>query len=101
MAITRQQALEIARRRLADEAGESMVIREDEILERDFGWVFFSASRAFLESPNPNNAIPGFGPLVVEKADGATEFISTSGSPDTGIDLYEQMWRAKRGRYGQ
>ena len=96
MAINREQALAIARRRLDDEFGPQQLILEDAIVERTFGWVFHSAAQAYLESRDPNKAVPGVGPLVVNKADGSTEFLSTSGPPDTAIELYEQKWRSQQ-----
>jgi hypothetical protein len=93
MAINKQQALEIARRTLEEQFGTQMVILEDAIVEREFGWVFQSASAEFLRTRDPNKSIPGVGPLVVNKSDGSTEFLSTSGPPDAGIDIYEQKWR--------
>lgn len=99
MPLTKQQALAIARRRLADEGGNhNLVIREDAIVEKDFGWVFLSESLAYRETGDPNKAVPGFGPLVVSKEDGAMEFIGTSGPPEVGIQLYEQRWREKQHR---
>lgn len=95
MAISKQQALEIARQRLADEGGaHNLVILEDATVEKDFGWVFHSAAEAYIASGDPNQAVPGFGPLVVSRSDGSTEFIGTSGPPEVGIELYEQKWRA-------
>ena len=94
MAITKEQALAIARKRLAGMGGEhELVVLEDKIVERDFGWVFLCTSQAFLETGDPDNAIPGIGPLVVLKDDGATEFLSTSSSPDVVIDNFERQRR--------
>jgi hypothetical protein len=98
MAINKQQALEIARRQLQDDFGREMVILEDAIVEKDFGWVFMSASQAFLQTRDPNKSIPGIGPLIVSKADGSTEFLSTSGPPEEGIEIYEQKWRNQRSK---
>lgn len=94
MAISKDHALRIARQTLTDMGGDhNLVIVEDATVEKDFGWVFHSASQEYLDSGDPNKAVPGLGPLVVSKSDGSTEFIGTSGPPDVGIDIYEQKWR--------
>lgn len=96
MPITRQQALDIARRKLADVAGDEMVIREDVIVEREFGWAFYCSSREYIETGDLNKAVPGYGPLVVERNTGSTEFLSTSGPPERGIEHFEQQWRERQ-----
>lgn len=99
MAITKQQALDIARQRLSDEGGDhNLVILEDKIVEKDFGWVFLSETESFLRTGDPNKAVPGFGPLVVSRDDGAMEFIGTSGPPELGIEMYEEKWREQQRR---
>ena len=96
MAISRQQALDIARKRLAELGGDDLVIQEDAIVEREFGWVFLSNSRAFLETGDLNKAVPGVGPLVVDREDGSARFLSTSGAPEATINAYEILWREQR-----
>jgi hypothetical protein len=92
--ITKQQAVEIATKALAEFGADvPFVIHEDRTVERDFGWVFLYSPKAFLETGDPRHLYPGAGPLVVFRADGATEFLTTSVPPEVAIDEFEKAWR--------
>src|SRR5688572_16482069 len=87
-------ALGIARKALATaaaKAGVELVVREDETVEKGFGWVFFAAPREGGTGAAPA-AVPGVGPLVVHRADGTTRFLSTSVPPDKAVAEYEKQW---------
>lgn len=96
-AITKDHALEIARRSIAASAGEhDFVIIENKTVERPFGWVFFYATRQFLKTGDRNYLVPGSAPLVVHRADGSTEYIGTSVPPARAIEIYEKVWLEKQ-----
>ena len=89
--ITRQQATEIARGAISGlKEGTEFVLFEDETVEKDWGWVFSFGTKAYLQSGNPMDIVPGTGPLVVEKEDGDYSFLSTSLPPDLAVAEYER-----------
>ena len=95
--INKERALEIARKSIANlKPGTELVILEDKTVEKDFGWVFFYTTKKYLESRNPGDLLPGNAPLVVERADGSTHFLSTSLPPNRAIEEYESAWRKKK-----
>lgn len=53
-----------------DLEGITLVIVDNEIIERDFGWVFFYNSKEFLETGNLSFALVGNAPLIVDKNSG-------------------------------
>jgi hypothetical protein len=97
-AVTRAQALDIARRELAKDAAGDFVIEEARTRARDFGWVFFYAPRAYLKSGDPRDLVPGTGPLVVERASGAATFLSAGVPPDVALEQFEKDWRQRSAR---
>ena len=95
--ITRERAVEIARAAIAPlKRGTEFVLLEDQTVEKDWGWVFRYGTRKYAETRDPRAVIPGTGPLVVDRADGATTFLSTSVPPDRAIAEYEK----RRGQGG-
>ena len=93
--ITRERAFEIARAAIAPlKKGTEFVLLEEETAEHDWGWVFRYGTREFVETRDPRALIPGVGPFVVEKADGAVTFLSTSVPPARAIAEYERRRQA-------
>jgi hypothetical protein len=89
--ITRERAFEIARAAISGlKPGTEFVLDEPRTVEKDWGWIFSFATRAYLESRDPRAIVPGTGPLVVERADGATAFLSTSVPPARAVAEYEK-----------
>jgi hypothetical protein len=96
--VTRRQALEIARRELARDPANGFVIDEAKTLQKEFGWVFFYSPRAYLKSHDPKDLVPGSGPLVVERAGGATTYLSSSVPPEQALEEFEKEWRRRASR---
>ncbi len=94
-AITREQAVAIARRVVAGIEGPERVLEDGRTVEKPYGWVFFYASRKYLESRHPGDLIPGDGPLVVERAGGRTQFLPTSVPPAAAMTEFERRWRER------
>jgi hypothetical protein len=94
-AVTFEQAWVIAQQALLeqDPDGRMAFIRKM-TQERLFGWVFFYTTRAYLESGDPGDLVPGNGPIVVYRHDGSTEFLSTSLPPEFAIEDVEARWKA-------
>jgi hypothetical protein len=89
------QAAAIAAREIKDVGPtHDFVILDDKTEEHPFGWVFFYVPRRYLETRNPNDLVPGNGPLVVER-DGRTTFLPTSVPPPVAIAEYERGWRTR------
>jgi hypothetical protein len=89
--ITRERALEIGREAIAKlKPGTEFLILEDKIQEKDWGWVFFYGTRQFVETGDRRFVIAGTGPFVVERADAALTFLSTSVPPPRAIAEYER-----------
>lgn len=95
--IDRDQAIKIAEKALlALGAERDFMIKEDKIVERDFGWVFFYAPRRYLTTRDRKYLIPGNGPLVVYRSTGSTEFLGTSRPPNVAIEILEERLRENR-----
>jgi hypothetical protein len=89
--VTRERAVEIARAAIAPlKPGTAFVLLEDETVEKDWGWVFRYGTPEFAQTRDPRALVPGTGPFVVERADGAVTFLSTSVPPARAIAEYER-----------
>lgn len=90
------RALEIARKTIENlNSKNPLVIMEDKTLEKDFGWVFFYTTKKYLETHDKKYLMPGNSPLVVDRVDGTTHFLSTSLPPIRAIEEYEKNWRSR------
>ncbi len=97
--LDRARATEIARRTIAAaEDGSELALMEEKTVEREFGWVFFYTTKRYLQTRDPNHLKPGNAPLVVERADGRTDYLGTSVPPPVAIELYEARWRERQAR---
>ena len=96
--ITRERALEIARAAIAPlKKGTEFVLLEEETVEHDWGWVFRYGTREFAKTRDARDLVPGVGPFVVEKADGAVTFLSTSVPPARAVAEYERRRQGAAG----
>ena len=93
--LTKQEAQAIAAKLVHDSRPDAeYVILTEETMERDFGWVFFYVPRRYLDTKIPNYLIPGAGPLVVLRKDGATRYLPTSVPPIPAVAEFERRWRS-------
>lgn len=74
------------------------VILDDKTVDRDFGWVFSYVPQRYLETRDPGDLLPGYGPLVVLRENGAIVFLPTSVAPARAIEEFERHWRSQHGR---
>jgi immunity protein 35 of polymorphic toxin system len=89
--ITRERAFEIGREAIAKlKPGTEFLVLEEKVQDKDWGWVFFYGTRQFVETGDPRFVIAGTGPFVIERADGALQFLSTSVPPSRAIAEYER-----------
>lgn len=96
--IDADRALEIAQHAVAtDESPSALVVVADATEERAFGWVFVYTTKRYLETKDPNDLVPGNGPLVVLRADGSIVWLSSAGPPQRIVDDYEREWQSRQG----
>jgi len=89
------QAQEIAVRTVATlPARHAYVLEPAKTQELDFGWVFFYTPAEYLRTQDRRFLTPGNGPLVVYRADGKTEFLTTSMPPAQAIKVLAQRLAA-------
>ena len=69
--------------------GDSLVILDEETLEKDYGWIFFYTSRRYLETNLISHMLAGNGPVIVEKENGALTQLSTALPLEESIRDYE------------
>ncbi len=79
---TREQAHAILEQTLS--LGRSIVIDGSATIERSWGWVFFTQSRAYMETGDPSEMLAGNAPLIVERESGR---IFETGTADP-LDFY-------------
>ena len=89
--VTRETALDIAMGALARlKHGAHLALLHERTVETEWGWVFYFNTRQYAETRDPLTLLPGCGPLVIERADGAYTFLSTSMAPDQALAMYER-----------
>lgn len=89
--VTREVAADIAQGAITRlKHGAHLALLPERIIEKEWGWVFHFNTRQFVETRDPQALLPGCGPLVVERTDGAYTFLSTSMAPDVALEMYER-----------
>jgi hypothetical protein len=79
-AINRQQTLN----------DDRLIIIDEQIIEKDYAWIFPYTSKVFWETNDINYAVGGNGPLFVSKVDGKISNYRTGLSIEGMIDEYEE-----------
>ena len=79
-AINKQQALD----------DDILIIIDEQIIEKDYAWIFPYTSKKLWETNDINHAIGGNGPLFVSKLDGQISIYRTGLSIEGMIDEYEE-----------
>jgi hypothetical protein len=95
-----EEAKALARRYLLaiePEVEMKLALLDEQTLERQFGWVFFYDSRAFLETGNFSDCLAGNGPVIVERSNGHLHPMGTAYPPQHYIDGFEKSWCGARG----
>jgi len=69
--------------------GDSLVILDDETIEKDYGWIFFYTSRRYLETNRISYMLAGNGPIIVERENGTLTQLSASLPLEESISSYE------------
>ena len=66
------------------------VILENETIEKDWGWVFFYQSKAFIKSNNFIDMLAGTAPYIVNKHTGKITLTGTAHPIEYYIQEYEK-----------
>lgn len=69
---------------------DKLIILEDKIIEKEYGWYFFSSSAKFLETKELRDMVLGNGPILVEREGGKVIQLGTSHPVEFYIELYEK-----------
>jgi hypothetical protein len=93
--VSREQALAIAESHISQLAGSegSLAVLQTETAEHSFGWVFFYQSRRYLETHNPDDALAGNAPLIVDRLTGQVTETGTA----YPLEYYLLQYKAARG----
>jgi hypothetical protein len=70
--------------------GIELVLLEDKIIERPFGWVFRYNSKKFLETGDYRDSVLGNAPLIIDRRDGSVHLTKTAPPIDFYIEKYER-----------
>jgi len=76
--------------------GDELVLVDDDTLEREWGWVFFFASRRWRETGDPTWRSEGHGPLIVNRFDGSVHATGTGRPSEYHVTRYETEFRRNR-----
>jgi hypothetical protein len=91
--ITFQEAKQIAEAEIKKQrtlGDDSLIIIDDQTIEKDYAWIFHYTSKKYWETGDINFAIGGNGPLFISKLDGQVSNYRTGLSIDEMIDEYEE-----------
>ena len=91
--ITFQEARQIAEAEINKQqtlVNDSLIIIDDQIMEKEYAWIFPYTSKKNWETNDINHAIGGNGPLFVSKLDGQISIYRTGLSIEGMIDEYEE-----------
>lgn len=70
--------------------GMTLVILDDETIERGFGWVFFYQSREYLETGDLSQQLAGNAPIIVDREDGSVHTTGTAEPVEHYLAAYEK-----------
>jgi hypothetical protein len=72
---------------------DSLIIVDDQTIEKEYAWIFPYTSKKYLETNDINYAIGGNGPLFISKLDGQVYAYRTGLSIEGMIDEHEEKNR--------
>ena len=65
------------------------VVLEDQTIEKEWGWVFFYQSKAYIESGDFRDMLGGNAPIIVNRATGVLSKTGTAFDVEHYINEYE------------
>ena len=94
--ITFQEARQIAEAEINKHqtlANDSLIIIDNQTIEKEYAWIFPYTSKKYWETNDINHAIGGNGPLFISKLDGQVYTYRTGLSIEEMIDEHEEKNR--------
>ena len=91
--VSKTEARELARKYVSSmemKTGLELVIKDNETIEKSFGWVFFYDSKDFVETKDPKFIIAGNAPIIIDRKSGAIYETGTARSVDFYIEQFER-----------
>ncbi len=87
-----EQGLELATKKLNEvsENDPDYLIWEKKTVVKEYGWIFFPATKAYISSGDPMSLVPGISPILVNKHDATCIMAPSSISLELFIQDYEQ-----------
>ncbi|NBC39348.1 YrhB domain-containing protein [Corallococcus exiguus] len=80
-------------RRVSARAGAELIILDERTIEREFGWVFFYASKRHVETGDPAFSVGGNAPMIVDRVTGELHVTGTAYPVEHYIAEYEARSR--------
>jgi hypothetical protein len=97
LAEARERALSLMRSRPQDLApGDELVLVDDDTIEREWGWMFFFASRRWRETGDSRWENRGEGPLIINRHDGSVHLTGTRLPAEHYLTRYETEFQRNR-----
>jgi hypothetical protein len=75
------------------ELGLELLIAD--VIEHDFGWVFFFNTKEFLKTGNSSSGFAGNSPLIFDRADGAVYITITADTLEHALESYRRGIRTR------
>ncbi len=69
---------------------DELVIVDEETITKDYGWIFFSVNKKYLETGNFRDMIVGRGPVLFEKQTGTIIPFGTALPVEQYLEDYEK-----------
>ena len=91
-AVSKEEGQAIVERSLNQgysEPGDSLVILEDETIEKPYGWVFFYQSSLFLKTGDFEEQVIA-GPVVFCSVDRSVHLLGTANGPEQEVAEFER-----------
>jgi hypothetical protein len=73
-----------------NEEDDELIIVEDETITKDYGWIFFSVSKKYLETQNISDMVVGLGGILFEKESGSIIPFGSGLSIEEHLEAYEK-----------
>ena len=69
---------------------DEIIIIEESIREKPYGWIFYYQSKKYLETDSISYALAGNAPIIFEKETGRMVELGTGRPTEEFIELYEK-----------
>ncbi len=83
------QALALAETWVHVVHGDWLVVIQDRVVKKPYGWVFFHTSKKYLETKDRRDQVAGNAPIIVDRINGEIRVTGTAKSLDTYLAEYE------------